>query len=165
MLEALTAIGVTLLGGTLGGLAATAETEAAGGDAEADALAETEARTALPLPLPEAGPGVAGGGVTLPDMVAQEARFDRFDPEIDQVVVVYPDAMGAAGIADLSFDYDEARDETRVTLHTPDGPKPVCCLSEVAPGEMDAGNFGFMSAAEAAATLGPLSQPATDGIA
>ncbi|QFS84580.1 hypothetical protein FIU97_17615 [Roseivivax sp. THAF40] len=157
MLEALTALGLTLVGGTLGGAMMADSPEEDDAVDRPENMNPDHAQNAEPDHDPS-------DTLVLPDMAGSSARFDAFDPERDQVVVVFPDAMGAAGIADLTFDYDEDRDETHVTLRTPNGPSPVCCLAEVAPGEMDAGNFDFISAHDAEATLGPLSHPAPNAV-
>ncbi len=146
MLETLAALGVTLTGGALAGVLASDhapdDTETTDGDAPESALSDI--------------PDTAPASFVLPEISQTGARFDTFDPEHDQVVGVFPDAMETADIFDLIFDYDEARDETHVTLDAPDGLHAVCCLAEVAPGEMDAGNFDVMPQSEARATPGPL---------
>lgn len=138
MFETFAALGVAVLGGTLSaflpGLDEADDLEEAGPEAAA---------AADPADAPR-----------LPVISAEEPWFENFDPMVDQVVVVFPDSMGSASLSDLSLAYDEEHDETEVTLKTPEGERCVCFLPEVAPGEMDAANFDFMSESEARAQLG-----------
>ncbi|MHA6326939.1 hypothetical protein [Roseivivax sp. CAU 1753] len=148
MFETLAAFSVALLGGTLGSGLLSDNAEDAS-DPEADSRAPGPDDAAA-----TAADAAAAHDIVLPNMDSAEPWFDGFDPEHDQVVVVFPDAMGAAAVSDLSFDYDEDYDETQVFLNTPDGIRPVCHLPGVAPGEMDAGNFDFMAESAARAHLG-----------
>ena len=139
MLEALAVFSVTLLGGTLGSGLLSDEDETIETGLEEDAVAPEDA--------------VLPAEIVLPNMQGPAAWFEDFDPEHDQVVVIFPDAMGQAGIGDLGFDYDEEYDETEVSLSTAEGLRTICYLPGVAPGEMDATNFDFVSESAARAQI------------